>query len=185
MKKIIVITGFPGVGKTTVGKGVAKSLNASLLDKDTISDKFTNLITKHVTKENDKESSFYKTEIRDLEYQVTMDVAVEQIEFLDFLVIIGPFTKEMKKESIFFDKYINQIKDKDVDVKFYFFNIICNQDENKVRIQNRGLPEDKLKIQDWDSYKNKRTNDDLKEDIVVLNNKRVDDTINKILDLLT
>jgi 2-phosphoglycerate kinase len=184
VKKIIIITGFPGVGKTTVGKGVAKSINASLLDKDTVSDKFTNLITKYVTKENDKESLFYKTVIRDLEYTVTMDIALEQIEFLDCIVIVGPFTKELKKESVFFETYIKKTKDKNINVNFYFFNIICDQDENKIRIENRGLPEDKIKILDWDKYKDKRSNNNTKEGVIVLENKNVEKTISDVLSFL-
>lgn len=184
MKKIIIITGFPGVGKTTIGKEVAKSIKGAFLDKDTISDKFTNLTTKHVTFEHDKESDFYKNEIRDLEYEVTMDIAIEQIEFLDNIIIVGPFTKELKIGSSFFENYEKKLNEKKINFKFYFINIVCSELENKKRIKNRDLPEDRLKINDWTNYSKKRNNSNQRSDIIILENNNMEYTKNSLLKIL-
>lgn len=181
MKKIIIITGFPGVGKTTIGKELSKALKGAFLDKDTISDKFTNLITKNITFEHDKESDFYKKEIRDLEYEVTMDVAVEQLEFLDNIIIVGPFTKELKIDSNFFDNYKKKIGNKNIKAEILFFNIVCSEEDNKKRIKNRDLPEDRLKINDWNNYFKNKSNIDIRKDIHVIKNNDIKYSVNEIL----
>lgn len=180
MKKIIIITGMPGVGKTTLGKALAKTINAAFLDKDTVSDKFTNLITKNVTHEHDKESDFYRSEVRDLEYEVTMDIAIEQINYINNVIVVGPFTKELKDNLIFFEKY----KKNNINVEFHFFNIICNKEENKRRIKIRNLPEDKMKLDDWKNYSKRRKDIKLNKNVLIIKNDEVSLAINKILRII-
>ena len=81
MKQLIIICGFAGAGKTTIGKELAKKLNYAFVDKDTISEDFTNyILEKNGIKKSNRESFFHSAEINRLEYITSLKACKDIIE---------------------------------------------------------------------------------------------------------
>jgi dephospho-CoA kinase len=172
---IIVVTGMPGVGKTTLAKMLAEKYKLTFIDKDHVCDKFTNLITSKITYPHDKESKFYKDELRDLEYEITMDIALEQLRYKNSVIVIGPFTKEITCESTKIKEWKYKIEEINNEIQLKIVNVVCSESENKKRINSRLLPEDKVKLNNWGEYYKERQDIDYSEEVIFILNNDLND----------
>lgn len=150
-RKLIVIAGCAGSGKTTVGKELAKQLGFAYIDKDTVTREFTDFIlTELGSFEGDRESELYKTKILPVEYRVTFKVCREVLDMGVSVVLTIPFIGQIrdwtKWETI---RREARIPD-DVDVKFVW--IQHNIDTEKKNILKRKAARDQFKLDHWDDY---------------------------------
>ena len=80
MKKLILVTSPPACGKTFISKQLAKALNHVVyLDKDTLIP-LSKQIFAVAHQPYDRSSIFFEKYIRDLEYRVVLDLAMEALE---------------------------------------------------------------------------------------------------------
>ena len=80
-KKLILIASPPACGKTTLAKKLAAALgDVVYIDKDALNP-FGKQICRLCGKPYDPDSEFFVREIRELEYEVTMGMAYEALEF--------------------------------------------------------------------------------------------------------
>lgn len=154
MPKVIFVSGVAGTGKTTVSKCLHKHIPAVYLDKDTVGGKFSeNFLRATGHDPQDRDSKYYKQHCRDLEYDVTMDLAMENATLGLDSMLIGPFTKEIETKGWLDQKLAAfGLTRSDVTVKVLFVTL-QDTDLQKERIIERGaMDRDQWKIDNWDEY---------------------------------
>jgi predicted kinase len=153
MPNLIFFVGNAGVGKSTIASELARNSKAAYIDFDTITQKYSGKVLEAMGySANDRDSDVYRTHLRDFDYGITLDVAVENLKVGQDVFAIGPFSKEIKNEN-----WLNQfLSDNDltgqVEVKVVITEI---QDENeqKRRIEERQAKRDQWKLDHWDEFK--------------------------------
>jgi len=153
MPKLVLFSGPAGTGKTTISKKLLEYIPAIYLDKDTVggraSEKILDMSGMDI---NDRDSGFYKQHCRDLEYDSTMDVALENLEVGSNVFLIGPFTKELANKK-WIDETLNRagLSQKDIDVKVVMVTL-SNQEAQKERIIVRNTERDNWKLNNWSEF---------------------------------
>jgi len=153
MQKIVFFVGVAGTGKTTVAKKVAEQYRAAFIDRDTVGGRFVEKILEmNGMDKNDRDSSFYKQHLRDLEYDTTTDIAVENVAAGQDVFMISPFTTELKNKDYIKELLLRSGKTKDeVDVKIVVVTLQDIEKQRK-RIEERGTIRDTWKLENWKSY---------------------------------
>ena len=96
LKKLILVVSPPACGKTYVSKKLAENLkNVVYLDKDTLIP-LSKKIFEAANEEYNRSSDFFNRVIRDVEYEVILDLAFEALEYADMVLINAPFTREIR-----------------------------------------------------------------------------------------
>ncbi|MGM0524212.1 MAG: AAA family ATPase [Bacillota bacterium] len=156
MQKVVFFVGVAGTGKTTVAEKAVKHIPAAFLDRDTVGGRFVEaFLKKEGLDPDDRDSGFYKENLRDLEYDATKDICIENIRVGQNVFMISPFTSELKSNQWMEDLLSEAGKRKaDVDVKVVVVTL-DDIDQQKSRIQGRGTERDSWKLENWTSYENR------------------------------
>ncbi len=150
MKKMIVIGGVPGSGKSYIGKEIAKSIGFVFIDKDTVSRYFTEtLLVQLGLNKHDRESEEYINLVRDIEYKTMMKIAIENLELGQGVICSAPFIKELLEQEWLEDlKFELDIIDATLNTVW----IHVDSDTAKERIISRAAERDTWKLANWDQY---------------------------------
>lgn len=153
MQKVVFFVGVAGTGKTTVAEKVVKEIPAAFLDRDTVGGRFVEaFLKKEGLDPDDRDSHFYKEHLRDLEYDATKDICIENIRVGQNVFMISPFTAELKSNEWIEEVLQTAGKTKDdVDVKVVVVTL-DDIDQQKARIEGRGTERDTWKLENWQSY---------------------------------
>ncbi|MBS4204827.1 AAA family ATPase [Lederbergia citrea] len=154
MPKVIFVSGVAGTGKSTVSRHINKYIPAVYLDKDTVGGKFSEQFLKATGHDpSDRDSKYYKAHCRDLEYDVTMDLAMENATLGLASILIGPFTKEMETKEWLDEKLAEfMLSRDDVTVKIVFVTLKDTQLQKERIIERGAMDRDQWKIDHWDDY---------------------------------
>ena len=152
--KFIIIAGFAGSGKTTLGKILAKKLNYTFIDKDTIANNFTNLLLNSKNENiKSRESDFYISNIMPLEYKACINVCLENLELGNSVVLAAPMIKFISNIDKFNDLIeLKKLQKMNVDTNVIW--ISHNPELEFKRIKERNSTRDFNKIKDWNKYLN-------------------------------
>lgn len=149
MKKLILVTSPPACGKTFISKELSKALkHVVYLDKDTLIG-LSKQIFKAANQEYNRSSDFFEENIRDYEYQVIVELALEALDYDDTVLINAPFTEEIRDKA-----YMNNLREK-LAVKNSSLVIIWVETSKEVcheRMIKRNSDRDKWKLENWDEY---------------------------------
>jgi predicted kinase len=153
MQKLVFFVGVAGTGKTTVARKLSVDIPAAFLDRDTIGGRFVEAILemKGLDK-NDRDSQFYKENLRDLEYDTAKDVCIENLAAGQNVFMISPFTAELRNKAWIEEVLAAAGLDKDrVDVKVV---VVTLQDMGmqKARIVGRQTERDQWKLENWGDF---------------------------------
>lgn len=149
MKRLILVTSPPASGKTYISKHLAKRLkHVVYLDKDTLI-VLSNQIFKVVGQELNRSSDFFEENIRNFEYQATLDLAMEALNYDDIVLINAPFTREIRDEA-----YINDLKHRLVqkDTRLTVVWVITDVEVTRQRMVDRNSSRDTWKLANWEAY---------------------------------
>ena len=149
LKKLILVTSPPACGKTFISRQLAAALNHVVyLDKDTLIP-LSKQIFAVAHQPYDRSSIFFEKYIRDLEYQVTLDLAMEALLYDDIVLINAPFTREIRD-----DAYIAGLRKalakKEAELVVIWVDTdpeVCHQ-----RMIDRASDRDIWKLNHWDEY---------------------------------
>lgn len=153
MQKLVFFVGVAGTGKTTVARVLSNHMPAAFLDRDTVGGRFVEAILemKGLDK-NDRDSDFYKANLRDLEYDTTKDVCIENLAAGQNVFMISPFTAELRNKA-WIEEVIAAagLTKEQVDVKVI---VVTLQDIElqHTRIVERRTERDRWKLDNWGDF---------------------------------
>ncbi|MNJ35949.1 gluconate kinase 1 [compost metagenome] len=156
MQKLVFFVGVAGTGKTTVARKIADRIPAAFLDRDTVGGRFVEKILEmNGLDVNDRDSDFYKKHLRDLEYDTTKDICIENLAAGQNVFMISPFTAELKNQQWIEDVISASGLTKDeVDVKVIVVTL-SDMETQKQRIIDRQTERDTWKLEHWDDFKHR------------------------------
>ncbi|MEO3943922.1 AAA family ATPase [Gorillibacterium sp. CAU 1737] len=153
MQKLVFFVGVAGTGKSTVAAKLAVETSVVYLDRDTLGGRFVEAMLKGQGLDpDDRDSDYYKKNLRDLEYDTTEDVCVENVKLGQDVFMISPFTQELKNKNWLegllqkAGKSRNEVKVKVVVVT------LSDSEAQRKRILARGTSRDEWKLEHWDEY---------------------------------
>ncbi|MGO4108005.1 AAA family ATPase [Paenibacillus sp. YAF4_2] len=153
MQKLVFFVGVAGTGKTTVARKLSERIPAAFLDRDTVGGRFVEAMLEiNGLDKNDRDSDFYKQNLRDLEYDTTKDICIENLAAGQNVFMISPFTAELKNR-VWIEEVISAAgltKDQ-VDVKVIVVTLE-NIELQKNRIIGRQTERDQWKLDHWSNF---------------------------------
>lgn len=149
MKKLILVTSPPACGKTFISKEISKALDHVVyLDKDTLIP-LSKQIFLVANQEYNRSSDFFEEYIRNPEYDVVVDFALEALDYDDTVLINAPFTRELRDKD-----YMRNLKaklaQKGAELVIIWVETaieVCHQ-----RMIERNSDRDTWKLENWDEY---------------------------------
>ena len=148
-KKLILVVSPPACGKTYVSKKLAKALDHVVyLDKDTVIP-LSKKIFEVANEEYNRSSDFFNKHIRDVEYEVILDLAFEALEYEDLVLVNAPFTKEIRDAE-----YVKSLSTKlaSLGAELTFIWVDASPETCHQRMIERNSPRDTWKLANWDEY---------------------------------
>lgn len=153
MQKLVFFVGVAGTGKTTVAKKLAARMPAVFLDRDTIGGRFVEaMLMEEGVDKDDRDSEFYKKNLRHLEYNTFADVCIENLALGQNVFMVSPFTQELKDPE-----WLNQLLSSagktlaNLDVKIVVVTLTDPEKQRK-RIEARKATRDEWKLEHWEEY---------------------------------
>lgn len=189
-QKLVFFVGVAGTGKTTVAKEIALQMPCTFLDRDTIGGRFVEAILEmNNMDKNDRDSQFYKENLRDLEYDTAKDVCIESLEVGQNVFMISPFTAELK-HKVWIKEVIQASgrSESEIDVKVIVV-MLEDIEQQRERIEERGTVRDTWKLDNWSSYETRvdfvpEINWDIPQDNVLIFNNSGELTEEKVAGLV-
>lgn len=148
-KRMILVTSPPACGKTKLSKKIATEMKHIVyLDKDSLIP-LSKQIFAVAGEPYNRSSDFFEKEIRDYEYIVTVDMALEALKYEDNVLVNAPFTREIRDMN-----YINDLKSKlaEVGAKLSVVWIVTDPEVCHQRMIDRASDRDTWKLEHWDEY---------------------------------
>lgn len=159
MARLIFICGHAGAGKTTLAKRAVPRLHARsgasyfLLDKDTVYGGYSQQVMGLLTGDpNDRDSPTYLQHLRDPEYHGMIDIARENVALGVNVVLVAPFSRELKSGLLFDPQALRLPSGCDVRVVW----VSLDEPTSRRRIVERGDERDAYKLAHWEQYRMRR-----------------------------
>ncbi|WP_067841130.1 AAA family ATPase [Amphibacillus sediminis] len=153
MQQLVFFVGVAGTGKSTVAERIAAHVPCAFLDRDTVGGRFVeHYLEQQGLAKDDRDSDFYKENLRDLEYDTTKDICIENLRMGQNVFMISPFTAELKDQA-WLDQVLAAANKTYEEVKVKVIVVTLSDiEQQRKRIENRGTVRDRWKLENWDSY---------------------------------
>lgn len=149
-KKLILVSAPPASGKTYVSMKLAENLkHVVYLDKDALVP-LSNVAFNIAHEPNDRNGPFFHKYLRDVEYQVILNMGLDALKYDDIVLINAPFTKEIRDPE-----YINALRKElheSYNAHLAIVWVICSIETVHQRMVERNSPRDTYKLKDWEGF---------------------------------
>lgn len=146
MHTLHIVMGPPAAGKTTYGRRLAAERRATFIDIDSATEPVVKAGLKLAGQDpDDRDSPLFKSAFRDPIYEALFALASDNLPHTE-VVIVGPFTQEAR-DSDWLETLKRRFK---TEVTVYF--VTCDLPTRKARLEQRGNPRDRAKLEDWDRF---------------------------------
>lgn len=148
-KKLILVASPPACGKTTLAKRIARELGEAVyIDKDVLNP-FGVQICRLCGKNYNPDSAFFVDNVREIEYEVTINAALEALEFASRVIVNAPFGRELWDVD-----YMRALKEKAarLGARLYVVFITATPELCRARMTERANIRDAWKLENWESY---------------------------------
>ncbi len=149
-KKLIIVSAPPASGKTYVSMKLAETLShVTYLDKDSLVP-LSNVAYKIAGLPVEREGEFFQKNIRDVEYDVILEMAFTALNYEDIVLINAPFTRELHNPE-----YIANLRKKlkeQYDAHLVIVWVVCDIETVKARMISRNSDRDVFKIKNFDAW---------------------------------
>lgn len=172
----VFICGHAGTGKTTLGQAVLKDYLKTagarswcLLDKDTLYGRYSAAVMQTLTGDpHDRDSPIYLQHLREPEYQSLLDVAREQLALGISVLIVAPFSREVRDGCLFDATWLN-LPDL---TQLHWVWVQVPESVAQARITARANPRDDYKLAHWEDYRQRLFEPDSTRhpELLILNN---------------
>lgn len=143
---LYIVCGRPGVGKTTYARQLAQTHSAVLLDIDTVTEPVVQAglqLAQH--NQNDRDSLAFKSAFRQPIHDALFATAKDNLS-VNSVVIAAPFTREISQAD-----WLDRLKESLWPATQVHY-LICNEQQIRERLVNRGKRRDGDKIDNWEKY---------------------------------
>ncbi|WP_206793211.1 GntR family transcriptional regulator [Amycolatopsis sp. MtRt-6] len=148
--QVVMIGGYPGSGKTELGRILARETGWPMLDKDTL----TRFVVEAALEmqglsRNDRESEIYLTKIRPAEYDSLLESMTENLQCGNNAIVTAPFVREFADEN-----WIRQreLLCRNLGAQLTIVWVYCDADTMHTYMRHRNAPRDATKLSDWEAY---------------------------------
>ncbi len=141
--KLVLISGPPGAGKSTLAVALAEKLNATHLDKDCIDDPFAG---------NDRGPA-YSTQIEPKVLEALLNLAKLNLRKNHWVILDVPWTHILLNTPIWISKILELSES--TKSKIFILECVLTESALRLRLETRGLKRDepKLSPQGWENFK--------------------------------
>lgn len=147
---VILIGGFPGSGKTELGRVLARQTGWPMLDKDTTTRPVVEAALEILgLSPHDRESETYLRLIRPREYEALAAAALENVGCGNSVIVTAPFIREFN-DSAWTSRTAASFATLDAAVTFVW--LYCDSDSMHTYIRRRGAARDAFKLSNWPAY---------------------------------
>ena len=141
-----IVTGKPGVGKTTYGLKLAQQNRATFLDIDTVTEPVVKAgLALAGLDVNDRDSPCFKRTFRGAIYQALFAAAEDNLT-VHSVVVTGPFTKELQ------DPLWTQTLSSRLGCPVIVYYLCCPEAVRQQRIKQRNCGRDNAKLGQWHEH---------------------------------
>lgn len=153
MNQLVFVVGVAGTGKSTVAEAITQKIPSVYLDRDTVAGRYTDkFLAFNGLDPDDRDSQFFLEHCRDVEYDITMDVALENLKLGKDIILVSPFTRELKHPT-WINEQLARIGCTLADVKVKVLLVyLSDMDVQRERIVGRATVRDSWKLANWDEY---------------------------------
>lgn len=120
-----------------------------LLDKDVVGENWSGPLLQALGRDpNDRDSPFFKENVRDLQYASTLRIAVDQLALGLNTVLPGPWSRELASGALFSARALGLPEG----TRLRHVWLDLPLDIRKERIIQRADPRDQWKLDNWETY---------------------------------
>ncbi|MGB2567714.1 AAA family ATPase [Micromonospora citrea] len=148
--RVVLVGGYPGSGKTELGRILARETGWPMLDKDTLTRPVVEAALEILGHSpHDRESETYLSKIRPHEYEALQDATSENVQCGNSVIVTAPFIREfndpawMARTRAFFEA---------AQATIHVVWVYCDADTMLTYVRRRGAARDAFKLADWSAY---------------------------------
>lgn len=151
MPLAVAVVGAAGSGKSTVAREIARKTDAAYLDKDSLAGPLVNAAMAARGESSDERESndFYREHVMPAEYAALFAVAGDNLRLDRSVVIDAPFAAYLGQPG-FFEESAQRAQWPTA--RRIVVQVIASEAETRRRLTDRGLPRDRVKLDNWDEF---------------------------------
>ncbi|SCL16739.1 DNA-binding transcriptional regulator YhcF, GntR family [Micromonospora nigra] len=148
--RVVLVGGYPGSGKTELGRILARATGWPMLDKDTLTRPVVEVALEILgLSPHDRESKTYLEVVRPREYEALSSAAEENVQCGNSAIVTAPFIAEFQDPQ-WLSRTNARFTDMGASVSVVW--VYCDPDTMNLYIRKRGAARDSAKLADWTGY---------------------------------
>ncbi|MGC5330668.1 GntR family transcriptional regulator [Micromonospora sp. DT62] len=147
---VVLVGGYPGSGKTELGRILARETGWPMLDKDTLTRPVVEAALEFIGHSpNDRESDEYLNQVRPREYEALAAAIHENLLCGNSVIATAPFIREFGDEA-----WISRTEAvyQDMGAKTVLVWLYCDKEVMHTYVRRRGAARDAAKLANWPQY---------------------------------